>query len=221
MVYDSSPTNYSMFNQMHTSVTNKRPLWRPLMVLAVAWLALLPGIAAQADIYKFVDQNGLVHLSDQRLHSGYQLLHKAKNRRTGANLAASSLNRKKYTPLIDSLARKYRLDSALVHAVVTMESSYDPRALSKKGAVGLMQLMPATAKRYGVSDRENPEQNVTGGVRYLRDLLLRFRSVSLALAAYNAGEGAVQRYGNTIPPYPETQRYVYKVLTHYKKLKNT
>ena len=191
------------------------------MVTGGLWLAPGPGFHTRADIYKYVDKHGVVHLADRRLHAGYQILHKSKGLRTGANTTAYLHNRRKYTPLINSLARKYRLDSDLVHAVVTMESAYDPRALSKKGAVGLMQLMPGTAARYGVSDRENPEQNVRGGVRYLRDLLLQFRSVSLALAAYNAGEGAVQRHGNKIPPYPETRRYVYKVLTHYKKLKNT
>ena len=206
---------------MHKSPIQTHKTLQALLVLTLSWLFVVPTFDVQADIYKYVDQNGLVHLSDRRLHSGYELLHKSKSRAIGVNSAATSLNRKKYTPLINSLARKYRLDAALVHAVVTMESSYDPRALSKKGAVGLMQLMPATAKRYGVFDRENPEQNVTGGVRYLRDLLIQFRSVSLALAAYNAGEGAVQRYGNKIPPFPETQRYVHKVLTHYKKLKNT
>ena len=198
-----------------------RKLLLSVAVAAGLWLAPSSGFHAQADIYKYVDKHGVVHLADRRLHAGYQLLHKTKGLRAGANTAAYLHNRRKYTPLIDSLAHKYRLDSDLVHAVVTMESAYDPRALSKKGAVGLMQLMPGTAARYGVSDRENPEQNVRGGVRYLRDLLLQFRSVSLALAAYNAGEGAVQRHGNKIPPYPETQRYVYKVLTHYKKLKNT
>ena len=206
---------------MHTAVSHGRKLCFSLAVMAGLWLAPTTGFDAQADIFKYVDEHGVVHLADRCLHTGYELLHKSKSRRTGANTSACSHNRKKYTPLINSLARKYRLDSDLVHAVVTMESAYDPRALSKKGAVGLMQLMPGTARRYGVSDRENPEQNVTGGVRYLRDLLLQFRSVSLALAAYNAGEGAVQRHGNKIPPYPETQRYVYKVLTHYKKLKNT
>ena len=206
---------------MHTAVSHGRKLCFSLAVMAGLWLAPTTGFDAQADIFKYVDEHGVVHLADRRLHTGYELLHKSKSRRTGANTSASSHNRKKYTPLINSLARKYSLDSDLVNAVVTMESAYDPRALSKKGAVGLMQLMPGTARRYGVSDRENPEQNVTGGVRYLRDLLLQFRSVSLALAAYNAGEGAVQRHGNKIPPYPETQRYVYKVLTHYKKLKNT
>ena len=206
---------------MFTTLPRDRKVVLTLVIMAGLWLLPSPGFEARADIYKYVDQNGVVHLADRRLHTGYRLLHKTKGLRSGANTRAYSHNRKKYTPLINSLAQKYRLDSDLVHAVVTMESAYDPRALSKKGAVGLMQLMPGTARRYGVSDRENPEQNVTGGVRYLRDLLLQFRSVSLALAAYNAGEGAVQRYGNKIPPFPETQRYVYKVLTHYKKLKNT
>ena len=206
---------------MHAALPHSRKTILTLAVMVGLWLSPAPGFDARADIYKFVDENGVVHLADRRFHAGYKLLHKTKSRRSGANTAAYAHNRKKYTPLINSLAHKYRLDSDLVHAVVTMESAYDPRALSKKGAVGVMQLMPGTARRYGVSDRENPEQNVTGGVRYLRDLLLQFRSVSLALAAYNAGEGAVQRYGNKIPPFPETQRYVYKVLTHYKKLKNT
>ena len=202
-------------------LTQRRKGLLALTVVVGFWLAPDPGYEARADIYKFVDSNGLVHLADRPLHAGYKILHKTKSRRTGANTSAYTHNRKKFTPRINSLAQKYRLDPDLIHAVVTMESAYDPRALSKKGAVGLMQLMPGTARRYGVSDRENPEQNVRGGVRYLRDLLLQFRSVSLALAAYNAGEGAVQRHGNKIPPYPETQRYVYKVLTHYKKLKNT
>ena len=122
--------------------------------------------------------------------------------------------------MIHQLALRHGLDANLVHAVVTMESAYDPRATSSKGAVGLMQLMPGTAERYGVYDREDPEDNLSGGVRYLKDLLKQFQSLHLALAAYNAGEGAVQKYGNKIPPYPETQNYVRKVIKHYKKLKS-
>ena len=192
----------------------------------LAWVTLLAGgilvpATASADIYKWVDSNGMVHLSDRRLNSNYKLLVKTSKRSPRVNLAAHSVNRKKFTPLIEQLAKRYRLDADLVHAVVMMESAYDPFAVSSAGAVGLMQLMPGTANRYGVADRENPEQNVSGGVRYLRDLLLQFRSVSLALAAYNAGENAVIRYGRSIPPYPETQRYVWKVLSHYKELKSS
>ncbi len=179
------------------------------------------GSGAQADIYKYIDPQGVVHLADRRLGPGYKLIMRTAKRSSAKGGGALSAQRRKFTPLIEALAHKYRLDSALVHAVVRMESAYDPEAVSKKGAVGLMQLMPATAKRYGVSDRRNPAQNVAGGVRYLRDLLLQFRSVALAVAAYNAGENAVIRHGNKIPPYPETQRYVHKVLSHYQELKRS
>ena len=192
-------------------------------VTETAALALLTCIVvvenSAADIYKYIDKEGLVHLSDRRMNANYKLLVRSKARPGRVNVGTFPANRKKFTPLIEEQAKRYRLDADLVHAVVMMESAYDPRAVSSKGAVGLMQLMPGTASRYGVDDRENPAQNLNGGVRYLRDLLIQFRSVSLALAAYNAGEGAVLRYGKQIPPYPETQRYVLKVLSHYKKLK--
>ena len=187
-----------------------------LLTLAIG--AVLPRSSA-ADIYKYIDSEGLVHLSDRRINSNYKLLVRSAAKSPRINLGAFPANRSKFTPLIEEHAKRYRLDADLVHAVVMMESAYDPRAISSKGAVGLMQLMPGTATRYGVRDRENPSQNLNGGVRYLRDLLLQFRSVSLALAAYNAGEGAVLRYGRQIPPYPETQKYVLKVLSHYKELK--
>ena len=99
------------------------------------------------------------------------------------------------------------------------ESAYQPDAVSHKGAVGLMQLMPGTAERYGVSDRHDPVQNLSGGTRYLRDLLEMFdNDLQLALAAYNAGENAVIRYGNKIPPYNETQGYVRKVIRFYNDM---
>ena len=104
----------------------------------------------------------------------------------------------------------------LVKANSPETTGYRPNAVSRVGAMGLMQLMPATAKRYGVEDPHDPAQNVSGGVRYLRDLLEQFRSVRLALAAYNAGEGAVLKYGKRIPPYPETRKYVRDVLRYYK-----
>lgn len=106
----------------------------------------------------------------------------------------------------------------MIHAVILTESAYNVDALSSSGAVGLMQLMPATAERYGVKDRNNAEQNIDGGAHYLRDLLKMFDSnLYLVLASYNAGENAVKKYNNSIPPYPETQRYVKKVLKVYKK----
>ena len=118
--------------------------------------------------------------------------------------------------------QRYRLPKSLVHAVITAESAYDPSAISRAGAVGLMQLMPETAKRYGVRNRMNPYENIHGGSRYLRDLLIMFdNNLILALAAYNAGEGAVKKYGYRIPPFKETQTYVKKVIAYYKKYKKT
>ncbi|WP_330178091.1 lytic transglycosylase domain-containing protein [Candidatus Vondammii sp. HM_W22] len=120
--------------------------------------------------------------------------------------------------MIDNVARSNRLRPELLHAIVRAESSYDPRARSRTGAMGLMQLMPATAKRYGVSDRWNPKANLNGGARYLKDLLSMFQNdLKLALAAYNAGENAVKKYGNKVPPFPETQQYVTRVLAFYQK----
>jgi len=122
-------------------------------------------------------------------------------------------------PLIKKAADDNRLRPALVHAVVRAESAYRADAVSSKGAVGLMQLMPATAERFGVTNPRDPAQNLRGGTTYLRELLEMFdNDLQLALAAYNAGENAVMRYGNKIPPYPETQGYVRKVIRFYQAM---
>ena len=122
---------------------------------------------------------------------------------------------RRWLTTIIRIARLHQLDPALLHAVISAESSFMPDAVSDKGAMGMMQLMPATAQRFGVVDPFDPEANIDGGARYLRHLLDRFVELDLALAAYNAGEAAVQNYGNTIPPYPETRHYVEKVLAYY------
>jgi hypothetical protein len=125
-------------------------------------------------------------------------------------------NRKLYAPQIDLIARTYGLDPQLMHAVISAESAYNPGAVSDKGAMGLMQLMPDTARRFGVEDPFDPAANMHGGARYLRWLMDRFQNnLNLVLAAYNAGEGAVERYGNAIPPYEETRTYVARVLDYY------
>jgi soluble lytic murein transglycosylase-like protein len=109
--------------------------------------------------------------------------------------------------------------SGAARAVIVVESGFNPRALSKKGAVGRMQLNPKTAKRYGVKDIYDPEQNIRAGAHYLRDLLARFDgNLELALAAYNAGEDAVERYHRYVPPYPETMSYVPNVMRIYQGL---
>jgi len=119
--------------------------------------------------------------------------------------------------LIEAAAQASQLEPALIHAVIAAESGYNPSALSPKGAVGLMQLMPQTAKRYSVTNPLDPLQNIQGGARYLRDLLRMFNNdLKLALAAYNAGENAVMKYGNRIPPFPETLAYVPRVLSYYR-----
>jgi soluble lytic murein transglycosylase-like protein len=118
-----------------------------------------------------------------------------------------------YGALIDKFATEQGVDAKLVRALVQVESAYQPRARSPKGAMGLMQLMPATARQYGVADPYDPTSNIEAGVKHLKSLLQRFpKSVALALAAYNAGEGAVLRF-NAIPPYAETRNYVSRILS--------
>ncbi|MEQ8659350.1 MAG: lytic transglycosylase domain-containing protein [Gammaproteobacteria bacterium] len=188
-----------------------------------AVLGSLPAAAA-ADIYKYVDQHGRVHLTDRPSHSGFKRLVKTWKgwEEATINYRGFSLNRKKFEPTIASAAKTHRLPPALLHAVIRAESAYDPEAVSSAGAVGLMQLMPGTAERYGVRNRRDPTANVAGGTRYLRDLLDMFdNDVMLALAAYNAGENAVLNHGRRIPPYAETQTYVQRVLRYYNEFKQS
>jgi soluble lytic murein transglycosylase-like protein len=124
----------------------------------------------------------------------------------------------KFDELFNEIARTYNLDPRLLHAIAKVESNYNPRAVSPKGALGVMQLIPSTARLVGVSDPFDPRENIHGGARYLRYLLDKFGDLTLALAAYNAGPKAVEAYGG-IPPYEETQRYVRSVLSLYQRLK--
>lgn len=202
----------------------RRPRGVQTLLAALLVMAIAP--PAPGDVWKRVDKNGVTHLSDEYLGPGSVLILRTRKKRSPRRSAGTAPSAKRYrenvarhTPLIERTAARFRMDAALLHAVIRAESAYDENAVSHKGAVGLMQLMPATAQRYGVADRRNPSQNVAGGTRYLRDLLMQFRSVSLALAAYNAGEGAVSRYGNRIPPYAETRGYVNKVIRFYHELR--
>lgn len=124
--------------------------------------------------------------------------------------------RQRYTPLIQTIAQRHQLPPLMIEAVIAAESNFNARAKSHAGARGLMQLMPSTAQRFDVRNAYDPKQNIEGGTRYLRWLLDRFKSLPLALAGYNAGEGAVQKYHGAIPPYRETQQYVPKVLAFYR-----
>lgn len=121
---------------------------------------------------------------------------------------------RKFEDLVSKAAEKYNISANLIHAVIRAESSYNPDAVSLKGAGGLMQLMPATARRFDVEDRFSPEENINGGAQYLKFLLGHYHGdVTLAVAAYNAGEGAVDRYGD-VPPYAETRAYVERVVSY-------
>ena len=195
---------------------------KPVSFFLVCLVLFVLPFLADADIYKYVDKHGRVHLTDRPNHDGYKRLVKTWKGWTEAsvNYRSASRNRKRYEPTIASAAKAHRLPPALLHAVITAESAYDPDAISSAGAVGLMQLMPGTAQRYGVSNRRDPVANVSGGTRYLRDLLDMFDdNVVLAVAAYNAGENAVLNYGRKIPPYAETQTYVRRVLKYYNDYK--
>ncbi len=185
-------------------------------------LLLLFPLAAQAEIFKYRSPDGGLHFTDRPMGGGYKLLWRSGARKShtssGYSVAMMQENKTKFTPLIEEVAKDLRLHPGLLHAMVRVESAYNPRAVSKRGAQGLMQLMPATASRYGVNDSYDPKQNLQGGARYFSDLLREFEfDLRLALAAYNAGENAVKRYGNTIPPFPETEQYVDKVLGEYER----
>jgi soluble lytic murein transglycosylase-like protein len=178
---------------------------------------------AAANIYSFRDENGVTHFSNlPHLDKRYKLVYRipvSGQYRPNAWSASgpSAVEFSRLVPIIDSAAKAHGVDPKLIHAVIRAESGYNANAVSSKGAVGLMQLIPATAQRYGVRDSYDPAQNLAGGVRYLRDLLTMFNgNLELAIAGYNAGENAVVRAGNRIPPYPETMAYVPKVLSFYR-----
>ncbi len=181
--------------------------------------------AARADIYAYTAADGSVSLSNVPVDPRYRALLSGQGGVAGLRSSSGPgampplrASKARYDRMVDEAAHAHGLEGALLHAVISVESHYNPRAVSSKGAAGLMQLMPATAQRYGVSDAFDPAQNLHGGAQYLRDLLTLFNSdMSLALAAYNAGENAVIRNGNRIPPYRETREYVPRVLDYYRQ----
>jgi soluble lytic murein transglycosylase-like protein len=198
------------------------PTWQyALLMLAIA---AAPGLV-RADVYSFTDASGVTHFSNVPADARYQLLIAADDSSQTSPLKGHSIDwlarSSQYDGMIRGAAQAATIQPALVRAVIVVESGFNPRAISKRGAIGLMQLRPETARRYGVTDIYDPEQNVRAGAHYLSDLITRFGSdLELALAAYNAGEGAVEHYGRHIPPYRETLNYVPSVLRVYQKLKS-
>lgn len=182
-------------------------------------LILLAGLSGEiqsafAGVARFVDQEGVVHFTNAPTDSRYQWQTEASGTASGW-LRVPGSRQNGYALEILQAAERYGVEAKLVEAVIGVESAFNPRAVSRKGARGLMQLMPQTASLLGVRNSFSPGQNIEGGVRYLRHLLDRYRgNLPLALAAYNAGAQAVDRYRG-IPPYPETREYVQRVLKLY------
>ena len=192
-----------MANYMHWLFRRAGLPWLLLLVLlgAIANPAL-------ADIYRYVDEDGVIHFSNVPTHYRFRLY-----------ISETKLDYRAYFDRYDRIiiraARKHGVDNTLVKAVIRAESDFDRNAVSKKGAQGLMQLMPETAKDLAVKDSFDPHENINAGVRYLKRQLNNFQNnVPLALAAYNAGENAVRRYGR-IPPYKETRTFVDRVLRYW------
>lgn len=198
------------------------------------------------EIYSFVDEKGVIHLTDRPDDFRYRPVNFAdhdtkktpdkrwpvlktsvvnwvssrpRGRLRGrASQRKLERHRNRFGLIILDAAQRNGLNSALLRSVIRAESNFDPNATSSKGAVGLMQLMPGTARMYGVRDSTDPEDNIHGGARFLADLLQRFdNDLELSLAAYNAGPTAVVKHGRAIPPYPETQQYVARVLRYYRE----
>lgn len=176
--------------------------------------------AALADVYFYRGPNGERMVSDRPVR-GYQLINKRDSMKYAGHILAnrpiSTGRPRKYQSYIHAASNRFGVDPALIEAVIQVESGFDPHAISKRGATGLMQLMIDTANQYQVRDRYNPEENINGGVEHLRKLMDQFNgNTMLAVAAYNAGASAVEKY-HGIPPYPETVRYLSKVMSFHSQ----
>jgi soluble lytic murein transglycosylase len=187
---------------------------------AVGALLLLMPLRAPAEIYMYRGPDGTMHFSNAPAQRGYKLYATERAPSRGVFRVVDRQRHRAFDNLIVSAAKRHQVDPALVKAVIRAESDFIPYARSPKGACGLMQLMPSTARLHNVGHILDPAQNIEGGTQHLRLLLDQYRgNVRLALAAYNAGGGAVQRYGG-IPPYPETVEYLQRVLRyrdHYQQ----
>ena len=175
------------------------------------WFFAVLSRPLQADVYMYKDKQGVLTFTNVPNHNGYKRILRDGAARIGTGNAANVA----FDELIRSTSGRYNVDADLIRAVIKTESDFNSNARSNKGAMGLMQLMPDTARLHNVSDAYDPNENIDGGVRHLRMLLERYQGdLELSLAAYNAGAGAVEKHGG-IPPYNETREYVRKVLRLY------
>jgi soluble lytic murein transglycosylase-like protein len=189
--------------------------WRSAL-LGLVGAVLLTGPSARADIYRTVGEDGVISFTSDPKPKSKRVVKEAE-----AHLPQDRdpVRFGRYDEFIREAASLYQIPEPLIRAVILVESNYDPRAVSPVGAVGLMQLMPGTARTMMVEDIYDPRQNILGGTRYLRILANMFGGdIFLTVAAYNAGENAVLRYGG-IPPYSETQHYVVKVVENYQRFR--
>ncbi len=212
----------SPMNSLHCQAISLRS------VAALLWCGLVSASSqAVADIYAYVDSAGVVHYTNVPVDDGFEMIldgppdTAAEGDAKASGVPIDAINRRAaaFEAHIREAAAANSLDPELLRAVISVESAFNPRAVSTAGARGLMQLMPQTARRYGVRDSFDPRQNIHGGARYLRYLIEHFANdLELVVAAYNAGEAAVERYGRRIPPYRETRQYVPRVLDRYRAL---
>ena len=172
-------------------------------------------LTAYGDIYRYIDENGVMHFTNTPTISNqkFKLFLREKPK---TSLRYST---KKYDDIIANASQQYGVAFPLLKAIIKAESGFDPRAVSKKGAKGLMQIMPQNFKLLGIKDPFDPSQNIHAGARYFKQMYDRFGKLALSLAAYNAGPKAVERY-KTVPPYEETEEYVKRVLKFYYNYKN-
>ncbi len=197
---------------------------RLIVTLTVLLLISPPGLA---EIYIYRGANGERMVTDRPPHSSenYRLVIKRDSMRDAghilANRSIETGGPKKFSRYINGASDRFNIDPALVEAVIQVESGFDPNAVSKKGATGLMQLMSQTAAQYDVRDRFNPRENIFAGVQHLSHLIRRFDGeLPLALAAYNAGSTAVEHHQG-VPPYPETRRYITKVIGYHNRFRQS
>jgi soluble lytic murein transglycosylase len=185
---------------------------RKTIFLSVLILVSLPAFSSHADIYKFRDKEGVIHFTNiPQKNRDYKKVISEKKTPSGNY----------YSYIIRNKSRKYNIEPSIIRAVITAESNWNPTAVSKKGAIGLMQLMPETARDMQINNPYDPEENIEAGTRYLRFLLDKFDdNLTLALAAYNAGPGKIEKSGG-VPPFPETKKFVRKVKSISKARSHT